>query len=143
MNITTHSKQITEGRRFRCYIQQRKCEFKVDEEESYRYSFTKDGLKPTTEKLKAVKDSKREEHFKGGDRKRQLHKLYRRIVKEDWQKQRKDIATFFGTRHDLYVTNGLILRFNQNGCPVMPSVYGHGNGTQPRMHGNDKDKANV
>ena len=38
-----------------------KCEFGVDEIEFYGYRFTKDGLKPTTEKVKAVKDSNRPE----------------------------------------------------------------------------------
>ena len=45
----------------------------------------------------------------------QLQKLYKRIVKEDWQKHRKDsdIVPFFSIRHELYVMNGLIFRFNQ------------------------------
>ena len=34
-----------------------KCEFGVDETEFYGYRFTKTGLKPTTEKAKAIKDS--------------------------------------------------------------------------------------
>ena len=38
-----------------------KCELRVDEIDFYGYRFTKDGLKPTTEKVKAVKDSKRPE----------------------------------------------------------------------------------
>ena len=38
-----------------------KCEFGVDEIDFYGYRFTKDRLKPTTEKVKAVKDSKRPE----------------------------------------------------------------------------------
>ena len=45
----------------------------------------------------------------------QLQKLYKRIVKEDWQKHRKDsdIVPFFSIRHELYVMNGLIFRLNQ------------------------------
>ena len=46
---------------------------------------------------------------------KQLQKLYKRIVKEDWQKHRKDhdISPFYSIRHKLYVMNGLIFRFNQ------------------------------
>ena len=46
---------------------------------------------------------------------KQLQKLYKRIVKEDWQKHRKDhdISPFYSIRHELYVMNGLIFRFNQ------------------------------
>ena len=45
----------------------------------------------------------------------QFRKLYRRIVKEDWEKHRKDkdIIPFYSIRHDLYEMNGLIFRFNQ------------------------------
>ena len=45
----------------------------------------------------------------------QFRKLYRRIVKEDWEKHKKDkdIIPFYSIRHDLYVMNGLIFRFNQ------------------------------
>ena len=44
---------------------------------------------------------------------KQLQKLYKRIVKEDWQKHRKDhdISPFNCIRLELYVMNGL--RFNQ------------------------------
>ena len=38
-----------------------KCEFPADEIDFYGYRFMKDGLKPMTEKVKAVKDSKRPE----------------------------------------------------------------------------------
>ena len=38
-----------------------KCQFGVEEIEFYGYKFTKDGLKPTPEKVKAVKDSRRPE----------------------------------------------------------------------------------
>ena len=46
---------------------------------------------------------------------KQLQKLYKRLVKEDWQKHRKDhdISPFYSIRHELYVMNGLIFRFNQ------------------------------
>ena len=46
---------------------------------------------------------------------KQLQKLYKRIVKEDWQRHRKDhdISPFYSIRHELYVMNGLIFRFNQ------------------------------
>ena len=38
---------------------------------------------------------------------KQLQKLYKRIVKEDWQKHRKDHDTspFYSIRHELYVMN--------------------------------------
>ena len=42
-------------------LNREKCEFGVDEIEFYGYRFTKDGLKPTVEKVRAVKDSKRPE----------------------------------------------------------------------------------
>ena len=58
-----------------------------------------------------VLDQIREETAKDN----QLKKLFKRIVKEDWQKHRRDtdIAPFFSIRHELYVMNGLIFRFNQ------------------------------
>ena len=45
----------------------------------------------------------------------QLQTLYKRIVKEDWRKHRKDngIVPLFSIRHELYVMNGLIFRLNQ------------------------------
>ena len=51
---------------------------------------------------------------------KQLQKLYKRIVKEDWQKHRKDneIAPYFSIRHELYVMNGLIFRMNQIVIPL-------------------------
>ena len=54
----------------------------------------------------------------------QLKKLFKRIVKEDWQKHRRDndIAPFFSIRHELYVINGLIFRFSQI---VIPSRLQH------------------
>jgi hypothetical protein len=39
-------------------LNREKCEFGVDELEFYGYKFTKDGLKPTHEKIKAVKEAK-------------------------------------------------------------------------------------
>ena len=46
---------------------------------------------------------------------KQLQKLYKRIIKEDWQKHRKDddIKPFFSIRYELHVMNGLIFRLNQ------------------------------
>ena len=38
-----------------------KCKFGVDELDFYGYRFTKDGLKPSTDKVKAVKESRRPE----------------------------------------------------------------------------------
>ena len=44
---------------------------------------------------------------------KQLQKLYKRIIKEDWQKHRKDddIKPFFSIRYELHVMNGF--RLNQ------------------------------
>ena len=55
---------------------------------------------------------------------KQLQKLYKRIVQEDWVKHRKndDIKPFFSIRHELYVMNGLIFRFNQI---VIPQKHQH------------------
>ena len=46
---------------------------------------------------------------------KQLQKLYKRIIREDWQKHRKDddIKPFFSIRYELHVMNGLIFRLNQ------------------------------
>ena len=46
---------------------------------------------------------------------KQLQKLQRRIIKEDWENHRKDteIYQFYSIRKELYVVNGLIFRLNQ------------------------------
>ena len=53
---------------------------------------------------------------------KQLLKLYMKKVKEDWLKHRKDqgITLFFSIRHELYVMNGLIFRFNL--IVILPSL---------------------
>ena len=51
----------------------------------------------------------------------QFRRLYRRIVTEDCQEKRrkdKDIIPFYSIRHDLYVMNGLIFRFDQLVIPL-------------------------
>ena len=46
---------------------------------------------------------------------KQLQKLQRRIIKEDWENHRKDteIYQFYSIRKELYVVNGLTFRLNQ------------------------------
>ena len=46
---------------------------------------------------------------------KQLQRLYETILKEDWEKRRKDvlISQFYSLKEELYVTDGLIFRLNQ------------------------------
>ena len=64
-NMTDHNKTLSavlqRAEDFGITFNIEKCEFGVDEIDFYRYRFTKDGLKPTIEKVKAVRDSKRPE----------------------------------------------------------------------------------
>ena len=51
---------------------------------------------------------------------RQLQKLYSRILKEDWEKHRKDtdISPFYSIKGELYVADGLVFRLNQIIIPL-------------------------
>ena len=46
---------------------------------------------------------------------KQLRKIYKRILREDWEKHRKDtdISQFYNIKQELYVVDGLIFRLNQ------------------------------
>jgi cleavage and polyadenylation specificity factor subunit 1 len=61
-NIKEHNNTLREvlkrANDFGITLNREKCEFGVDELEFYGYKFTKDGLKPTHEKVKAVKEAK-------------------------------------------------------------------------------------
>ena len=57
----TLSAVLQRAEEFGITFNQDKCQFGVKEIEFYGYKFTKDGLKPTPEKVKAVKDSRRPE----------------------------------------------------------------------------------
>ena len=63
--MTEHNKTLSavlqRAEDFGITFNREKCEFGVDEIDFYGYRFTKDGLKPTIEKVKAVRDSKRPE----------------------------------------------------------------------------------
>ena len=63
-----------------------------------------------------VLDSTRKETRNDG----QLQKLYKRILKEDWEKHRKDpdIHQFYSIKEELYVADGLIFRLNQILIPL-------------------------
>ena len=63
-----------------------------------------------------VLDSIRKETRNDG----QLQKLYKRILKEDWEKHRKDpdIHQFYSIKEELYVADGLIFRLNQIVIPL-------------------------
>ena len=63
-----------------------------------------------------VLDQIREEKQKD----RQLQKVYKRILIEDWEKQRKDtdISKFYSIKGELYVVDGLIFRLNQIVIPT-------------------------
>jgi cleavage and polyadenylation specificity factor subunit 1 len=59
-NIKEHNNTLREvlkrAKDFGITLNREKCEFGEDELELYGYTFTKDGLKPTHEKVKAVKE---------------------------------------------------------------------------------------
>ena len=59
-NIKEHNNTLREvlkrAKDFGITLNREKCEFGEDELEFYGYKFTKDGLKPTHEKVKAVKE---------------------------------------------------------------------------------------
>ena len=61
-NIEEHNNTLREvlkrAKDFGITLNREKCEFGVDELEFYGYKFTKDGLKPTHEKVKAVNEAK-------------------------------------------------------------------------------------
>ena len=63
-----------------------------------------------------VLDSIRKETRNDG----QLQKLYKRILKEVWEKHRKDpdIHQFYSIKEELYVADGLIFRLNQIVIPL-------------------------
>ena len=63
-----------------------------------------------------VLDSIRKETRNDG----QLQKLYKRILKEHWEKHRKDpdIHQFYSIKEELYVADGLIFRLNQIVIPL-------------------------
>ena len=64
-SMTEHNKTLSavlqRAEDFGITFNREKCEFGVDEIDFYGCRFTKDGLKPTIEKVKAVRDSKRPE----------------------------------------------------------------------------------
>ncbi|CAC5411393.1 unnamed protein product [Mytilus coruscus] len=64
---------LQRARDFGVTFDKEKCQFGVNELEFYGYKFTKDGLKPTTDKVKAVKDSP-------------LRELTKKEVKFEWGK---------------------------------------------------------
>ena len=51
---------------------------------------------------------------------KQLQKLYQRILKEDWEKYKKDEYTnlHYSIKEELYVADGLIFRLNQIIIPI-------------------------
>ena len=61
-NMTEHNRTLSavlqRAEYFGITFNREKCDFGVDEIDFYRYRFTKDRLKPMTEKVKAVRDSK-------------------------------------------------------------------------------------
>ena len=62
VNMAEHNKTLREvlkrAKDFGITFNRDRCEFGVDELEFYGYKFTKEGLKPTHEKVKAVKEAK-------------------------------------------------------------------------------------
>ena len=64
-NIVEHNKTLKavlqRAEDFGITFNREKCEFGEDELDFYGYRFTKDGLKPTADEVRAVKDSKRPE----------------------------------------------------------------------------------
>ena len=51
---------------------------------------------------------------------KQLQKLYQRILKEDWEKYRKDeyINPYYSIKEELYVADRLIISLNQIIIPM-------------------------
>ena len=61
MMATEKQEVLERAQAFGITFNREKCEFGIEELEFYGYKFTKDGLKPTPEKVRAVKESKEPE----------------------------------------------------------------------------------